>query len=88
MAIQMQRIPFDTISCNFTPNTFMRLQELKQQWVAYENAYQTSWSNNGYYRYSSFEEKNLVLQGQILHIKVYPPQVYSNSNWALPEPSQ
>ena len=65
----------------------MRLNEIKTQWVAYENAYNSALSNNGYYYYPNFQTKELVRQGQILHAKVFPPMVYSNSNWSLPEPT-
>jgi hypothetical protein len=67
----------------------MRLQYLKRQWVAFENAYNTVQSNNGYYYYPSFEDKNLILQGQVLHEIVYPTSNsnYATCNWVLPSPS-
>ncbi len=67
----------------------MRLNDLKRQWVAFENAYNTAQSNNGYYYYPTFEEKNLIRQGQILHEKVYPTSNsnYATCNWVLPRPS-
>lgn len=74
---------FDSISCNFTPNTFMRLQDLRRQWNTFESAYEQAQTNNGYYAYPTFQIKELVRQGQILHVKVFP-----QSNWVLPSPSQ
>lgn len=73
---------FDSISCNFTPNTFKRLQELKQQWNTFENIFNESFtltSTSANIQYTSFQQKELVRQGQILHNKVFP-----TSNWVLP----
>ena len=60
----------------------MRLQDLRRQWDTFESAYQQAQTNNGYYYYPTFQIKELVRQGQILHVKVFP-----QSNWALPTPS-
>jgi hypothetical protein len=73
---------FDSISCNFTPNTFKRLQELRSQWNTFENIFNESFtltSTSANIQYTSFEQKELVRQGQILHNKVFP-----TSNWVLP----
>jgi hypothetical protein len=65
---------------------FSELQEFKRAWTIFEQVYaiqvlaREDRNDNGVYninlpyQYKSFEEKNLVLLGQQLHLKAYPPQ--------------
>jgi hypothetical protein len=60
----------------------MRLQEIRRQWNTFENIFNESFtltSTSANIQYTSFEQKELVRQGQILHNKVFP-----TSNWVLP----
>jgi hypothetical protein len=60
----------------------MRLQELRRQWNTFENIFNESFnltSTSANIQYTSFQEKELVRQGQVLHNKVFP-----TSNWVLP----
>ncbi len=65
---------------------FAELEKYKQAWRKFEEVYaiqvlaredrQADGDYDAYfpYQYASFEEKNLVLLGQQLHVKAFPPQ--------------
>jgi hypothetical protein len=65
---------------------FSELERYKKAWAKFEEIYaiqvlaredkQTDgiYNINLPYQYNSFEEKNLVILGQQLHVKAFPPQ--------------
>ncbi len=76
----------------FNSIDFSELQLYKKAWAKFEEVYAIQilarddrLDNNVYdvnlpYQYASFEEKNLVLLGQQLHLKAYPPQSINPSS--------
>jgi hypothetical protein len=70
----------------FNSRDFSELQKFKKAWMTFEKIYAIQvlaredrvdngiYDANLPYQYASFEEKNLVLLGQQLHLKAYPPQ--------------
>ncbi len=73
---------------------FAELEKYKSAWKKFEEVYAIQvlaredrqedgkYDTNLPYQYASFEEKNLVLLGQQLHAKAFPPPTETES-WSL-----
>ena len=59
-------------------NDFERIQSLNSNTSTVHSTYPISRLTEKYYTFVSYAEKNSFLQGQYLHVQVYP-----NSNWNL-----
>ena len=74
---------------------FSELERYKRAWAKFEEVYAIQvlaredvstdgiYNINLPYQYSSFEERMIVLLGQQLHLKAYPPSSTETENWNL-----
>jgi hypothetical protein len=82
-------------SNKFGYKDFSELQTFKKAWAKFEEVYAIQtlakedvrldgvYNINLPYQYSSFEDKMLVLLGQQLHLKAYPPSSTETETWNL-----
>jgi hypothetical protein len=74
---------------------FSELQKFREAWAMFEKVYAIQvlaredrqndgvYDTNLPYQYASFEEKMMVLLGQQLHLKAFPPSSTETESWNL-----